>query len=107
MHPRYKRGRVEWGKAVFLFIALQTQILCIRVANADEWSGVKRYFYLLRCKRKFYASALQTRTSGKSGILLIALQTRMSGVFLVNAFKTLMSGGLNNKSRLAMATGIL
>ena len=37
IHPRCKRGRVELGKLVFLFIALQTQILCIRVANADEW----------------------------------------------------------------------
>ncbi|HRH64463.1 MAG TPA: hypothetical protein PLI68_14190, partial [Bacteroidia bacterium] len=40
MHPRCKRGRVEWGKSEF---------------------------YLLRYKRKFYASALQTRTSGSRG----------------------------------------
>ena len=61
MHPRCKRGRVGVGE--------------------------NRNFYLLRYKRKFYASALQTRTSrvGKIGILFIALQTQILCIRVANA----------------------
>jgi len=55
-----------------LFIALQTQTYCIRVANVVELGVKKRKICLLRYKRKFIASALQTRTNwgARSGIFV-------------------------------------
>ncbi|HRH08464.1 MAG TPA: hypothetical protein PLN13_07770 [Bacteroidia bacterium] len=75
----YDKNMPEREKRYFIYCVANANFMHPRCKRGRVGVGENRYFYLLRYKRKFYASALQTRTSrvGKIGILFIALQTQI------------------------------
>ncbi len=87
LHPRCKRGRVGGQEAEYLFIALQTQIYCIRVANADELGSRSGIFvYCVTNANLLHPRCKRGRVGGQEAeYLFIALQTQTYCIRVANA----------------------